>query len=103
MIKFKGTTLFPEQIENVLHGIDEVDYYLIELCDSSLGMDHLQVHLPDHLSETSVIKIETQLAEKLRVKPEILPISLQDLTHKSMEQKSRKPRKFIDSRSVESH
>lgn len=98
MIKYKGTTLFPDQIENVLHKSESLDHYLIELSLNELGLDHLQIHLSDNLSKESFFEIEENLKQSLRVTPELISTSTSEIIKRSQSQKSRKPRKFIDLR-----
>jgi len=41
MIKFKGTTLYPPAIYDVLNGIESVENYIIEVSTNNIGTDDI--------------------------------------------------------------
>lgn len=97
LIKLKGTSVYPQQIENVLHQIDGINQYLLELSHNELDMDDLCIYL----AITDDLNIETvsnQLSEQLRVRPQITFISDKEMSLKLKAHKSRKPSKLLDLR-----
>lgn len=100
MIKFKGTTVFPQSIEDVLHAFDEVEHHVIELLTSSLDTDHVRVYVPDTVSDNLLHSIEKHFAESIRVTPEIKRIDKRTLMGMLFPEGTRKPKKFVDNRNV---
>ena len=100
MIKLKGTTIFPQSIENILQGFDSVEVYVLELCNSELGTDHVKIYLSDALSESEINKISEALISSLRVSPEIIQIPNDQLVSKLFPPGSRKPQRIIDNRKL---
>lgn len=98
MIKLKGTTIFPQSIENVLQSYESIDSYVIELSDSELGTDHVKIYLGNNISEDIVMDIKESLKSSLRVSPDIILISGEELLNKIFPSGSRKPNKLIDLR-----
>jgi phenylacetate-CoA ligase len=100
MIKLKGTTIFPQSIENILQGFDSIDVHVLELCDSELGTDHVKIYLSDALPKKEVVDILSALKSALRVSPEIIQISHDQLVSKLFPPGSRKPQRIIDNRKL---
>ena len=95
MIKLKGTTIFPQSIENVLQSYESIDTHVIELSDSELGTDNVKIYLGNKISSEVVLAIQDSLRDKLRVTPEIKLISGEELLNKIFPSGSRKPNKII--------
>ncbi|PIB36187.1 hypothetical protein BFP72_12675 [Reichenbachiella sp. 5M10] len=100
MIKWKGTTLFPQQIENVLNHISEIDNYIIELSLDELGLDKLKVILPDHLDEYIIAQAQRLLQQRLRVNPILEQNTAAYISNEILPKGSRKPRRFVDKREL---
>ncbi|MCV9387204.1 phenylacetate--CoA ligase family protein [Reichenbachiella ulvae] len=98
MIKWKGTTLFPQQIENVLNHISEIDNYIIELSLDDLGLDKLKVILPDHLDQGIIDRAQRLLQQRLRVNPILEQNTAAYISSEILPKGSRKPRRFVDKR-----
>lgn len=98
MIKWKGTTLFPQQIENVLNHISEIDNYIIELSLDDLGLDLLKVILPDHLERNVLDQAQRLLQQSLRVNPILEQNTAAYIASEILPKGSRKPRRFVDKR-----
>ncbi|MFT5184122.1 MAG: phenylacetate-CoA ligase [Flavobacteriales bacterium] len=100
MIKYKGTTLFPQLIFDMLDQFEEVDEYVVEATTNEYGNDHLCVYLDEKLDHFDfAYKVKEAFKGRLRVTPEILFIPQTLLETKLFPEKSRKPLKFADLRS----
>ena len=98
MIKLKGTTIFPQAIENVLLEFEEVELHVIELLSADDGTDRVNIHVTDSVSDSVLKNISTRLGEALRVKPELTRIPEHKLLNILFPRGSRKPMKVLDNR-----
>ena len=99
MIKFKGTTLFPPAIYDILDHISEIENYVIEAYTNQIGTDEILIHL--YSRETNLNfekKLKDNFRAKLRVTPEIKFISKDEINKIQNSEVNRKPIKFIDNR-----
>lgn len=70
MIKFKGTTLFPPAIFDVLDMLPEIDLYQVEVTTNEFGTDDLYICLPATLkSQVFIEKLASLFRSRLRVTP----------------------------------
>ena len=99
MIKYKGTTLYPLGLYDILNEIDFVDNYFIEVYTSSLGTDEILIKAGCKTQQKKNEKIiKDHFRAKLRVAPEIqitTPDQINRLQHRGMH---RKPLIFSDKR-----
>lgn len=96
MIKFKGTTLFPPAIFDVLDMVPEIALYQVVVSANEYGNDDLAVHLPDKLrSDSFAEKVSSLFRSRLRVTPrlEFIPEAL--LRDKIYIAEKRKPEKLV--------
>ncbi|MGL1886405.1 MAG: AMP-binding protein [Reichenbachiella sp.] len=100
MIKFKGTTLFPQQIENILNSFEGLDTYIMELSLDELGLDSLNVVFPDTMSNDIISDIKLELQQKLRVLPHTSQKEIGYIMSQVLPKGSRKPRRFVDKRTA---
>ncbi len=76
MIKYKGTTLYPPAIFEILNNFSEIESYVIELKHNDIKTDDLIIYLsaktqnPNDLLE----KLSELLRAKLRVNPKIFMV-----------------------------
>ena len=98
MIKLKGTTLFPSQIEDVLHDYALASPYLIEIGKDDNGQDTLSIILPETCPEEDCNSLLLNLQAKLRVKPAVNKSSVSEIQALLFRGESRKPKKIIDNR-----
>ena len=101
MIKYKGTTLFPPAMHDVIALFDEIKLHLIELSSNEVGTDELliRIHSTD-TSEAFLNKVKDAFRAKLRVAPLIQFDSLEELHAIVLNPLSRKPIIFIDKREL---
>src|SRR5579871_809150 len=99
MIKFKGTTLYPPALFDLLNDMEEVKDYIVEVYPNEIGMDEVLLYVvPANHSEECDHKIRAYLQAKLRVSPYIKYVSKEELLKMQFPESSRKPIRFIDRR-----
>ena len=96
MIKFKGTSLYPPAIFEVLDSIDEIDLYVVEVSSNSLGTDSVavRVHSSDR-SDEFVKHLKDIFRARIRVAPEVIFDSADRILQIQMPPMSRKPKKIV--------
>lgn len=99
MIKYKGTTLYPPAMHDVLAMFEEIRLHLIEISTNEIGTDEIliRIHSTDE-SDHFQTKIKDAFRAKLRVTPHILIESFDVLQKVVFNPLSRKPVTFIDKR-----
>ena len=99
MIKFKGTTLYPPALFDLLHEMEEVVDYVAEVYSNELGMDEVLLHLvPRDSSDETDRRIRAYLQARLRVSPHIRYLSAAEMQQLQFPELGRKPTRFIDRR-----
>lgn len=97
MIKLKGTTIYPSGIFEILHEVGSLNNYLVEVATDKLGMDELKLFVTADINKEQLIDL---CRSRLRVSPEIIFASHQEIEARQMSEGKRKPTKFIDSRTA---
>lgn len=99
MIKFKGTTLYPPALFDLLNEMEEILDFVIEVSSNEIGMDQVSLYLvPTAYTEECDHRIRAYLQAKLRVSPHIKYISPEEIQKIQFNEASRKAIKFIDKR-----
>lgn len=100
MIKYKGTTLYPSAIFDVLDNIDYIENYLVEVSCNDMGTDTVVVKVGGCKREKNeaVKELKDSFRAKLRVAPDIIFEAAEDIKKIQFPDMSRKPIKFIDKR-----
>lgn len=99
MIKFKGTTLYPPALFDMLNEMDDVIDYVAEVSSNELGTDEVQLYiLPENFTEECNRKIRANLQARLRVSPHIKYITEEEIKKIQMPEAGRKIIRFIDRR-----
>ena len=99
MIKFKGTTLYPSALYDVLDNISDVENYIVEVYTGELGTDQLVVKIGSKRTDSAFEKeIKDIFRSKIRVAPEILFEPIDYITQKQFPATKRKQLKFMDLR-----
>ena len=99
MIKFKGTTLYPPALFDLLNEMDEVLDFVIEVYADEIGLDQVLLYLvPAEESEECNHRIRAYLQARLRVSPQIKYVSAEAIQKMQFSEASRKAIKFIDKR-----
>lgn len=96
MIKFKGTTLFPQTIFNVLHKMPLIELYQIEVARDEFNNDSVTVLLNSALkSDEFEHNLLSLFKSILRVTPHIAFITEQELHSRVYKTDKRKPEKIV--------
>lgn len=99
MIKFKGTTLYPSSLFDILDNIPEVVNYIVEVYTNSIGTDQIQIRIgSENRSEEFIKKIKDIFRAKVRVAPDIKFEAVELIAKRQMPPMSRKIVKFVDLR-----
>ncbi len=99
MIKYKGTTLYPAAIFDVLDNVDYVENYLVEVSINDIGMDDVLVIVGCQNPNEEIVKdLKNRFRAKIRVAPNIKFESIDIIRKIQLPEINRKPTKFIDKR-----
>jgi phenylacetate-CoA ligase len=99
MIKFKGTTLYPPALFELLSGMEEITDFVVEVYSNEVGLDEILLHLtPTSRTEECDHRIRAYLQARLRVSPQINYHSPADLEKLQFPGTGRKAIKFLDRR-----
>ena len=99
MIKFKGTTIYPSALFDLLNEINEVHDYVVEVSTNDVGLDEILLYLHvAHVNAENDYRIRSYLQAKLRVSPSVKYVSENEIKKMQFNEASRKSIKFIDKR-----
>jgi phenylacetate-CoA ligase len=99
MIKYKGTTIYPPALYDILENIEGVKNYIVELYTNTIGTDEILIRIgSENHSESFEKIIKDHFRAKLRVAPSISFESVEDINKLQYPSISRKPIKLIDRR-----
>jgi phenylacetate-CoA ligase len=99
MIKYKGTTLYPPAMIDLLRSFTEIENHIIEISTNDLGTDEIVIKaVANSHSEELLVQIKDHFRAKLRVTPKIVFVSAEELNKVMFNPMSRKPVNFIDNR-----
>ncbi|MDQ1160375.1 phenylacetate-CoA ligase [Chryseobacterium sp. SORGH_AS 447] len=99
MIKYKGTTLYPPAMNDILNDFNNILCYQIVIQSNEIGLDEIIIKIStDSDSETFVNEVRDHFRAKLRVSPKIEIIDFEVLSKTVFHPNSRKPIAFIDLR-----
>ncbi|HLV24424.1 MAG TPA: AMP-binding protein [Moheibacter sp.] len=99
MIKYKGTSLYPPSLLDLLNNFGEIKHYVIEVFSNEIGEDELliKVFSPEKTKELTD-KIKDKFRAKVRVSPHIEFVTEQEIIQIKFPENSRKSITFIDKR-----
>jgi len=99
MIKYKGTTLYPPAMNDVLSNFDTIQNYIIEISTNDLGTDEILIKIAvEHQSELFIQELKDHFRAKLRVTPKIEFTTNEALMPLVFNEMNRKPIRFFDKR-----
>ncbi|MDR1273483.1 MAG: AMP-binding protein [Odoribacteraceae bacterium] len=100
MIKFKGTTLYPPALFDVLDNTPYVENYVVEVDHNDSGTDHITVRVGlRHQPVDDIVKdLKDRFRAKVRVAPDVDICPADAIRRVNFPDTSRKPVKFIDKR-----
>ncbi|HEY8929687.1 MAG TPA: AMP-binding protein, partial [Mucilaginibacter sp.] len=101
MIKFKGTTLYPPALFDLLNEREEILDFVIEVYSNDIGMDQVLLYLvAADDSEECDHRIRAYLQARLRVSPHIKYVTVEEIQKMQFSEASRKAIKFVDKRGL---
>ncbi|TXE08350.1 phenylacetate--CoA ligase [Gelidibacter salicanalis] len=99
MIKYKGTTLYPPAMQNVLNNFNELECFVIEISHNAIGTDEILIKIASHTpSEQLLGQIKDHFRAKLRVTPKLEWCDKKEIDALRFPKLSRKPILVIDKR-----
>lgn len=99
MIKYKGTTLYPPALFDILNELEDVMDFVAEVYLNEMGLDEVLIYiLPADFSEECNRKIRANLQARLRVSPHVKYITAEEIQKMQTSEAGRKIVKFIDRR-----
>lgn len=100
MIKYKGTTLYPPAMIDLLRSFPEIQNHIIEISTNDLGTDEILIKaVAANPTDALLTEIKDHFRAKLRVTPKIVFVSAEEVNNVMFNPMSRKPINFIDKRS----
>lgn len=99
MIKFKGTSLYPPALYDVLNTVPYIKNFIVEVFTNDIGTDEITITIgavdaPEHFDK----ELKDHFRAKLRVAPAIVLDTPENIARKQFPEMSRKPITFIDRR-----
>lgn len=99
MIKYKGTTLYPPAMNDILNDFEGILCYQIVIQSNEIGLDEIIIKLSTEREEESFEgEVRDHFRAKLRVSPKIEIVNFDVLSKTVFNPNSRKPITFIDLR-----
>ncbi len=99
MIKYKGTTLYPPAMLNVLQNFEAVETFVIEISTNELGTDEIVIKIAsENPSEQLIQDIKNHFRAKLRVTPKLAFEKVEVIEKLRRSKTDRKPQVIIDKR-----
>jgi phenylacetate-CoA ligase len=103
MIKYKGTTLYPPAMDNILNDFSEVESYIIEISSNTIGTDEICIKIAVKSPTDKLLsQIKDHFRAKLRVSPRIEIHDKKEIQKLQFPIMSRKPVMVIDKRNMDS-
>ncbi|MCW3785565.1 phenylacetate--CoA ligase family protein [Plebeiibacterium sediminum] len=99
MIKYKGTTLYPPALYDVLNDIENVENYMVCISKNTIGTDDIEIKVGT-TKPGDVLKKEVKdcFRAKLRVAPDVTFYTPAEILKMQFPEMSRKPITFVDNR-----
>ncbi|ADX68275.1 phenylacetate--CoA ligase family protein [Weeksella virosa] len=99
MIKYKGTTLYPPIMHDLLSSFDEIKLHLIVLSHTDVGTDNLVIQIvSENTTDEFLHQVKDTFRAKLRVAPDVVFVSADEILPVVHNPLKRKPTFFIDQR-----
>jgi len=97
LLKFKGTSLYPNAIIDLLSHMREVSTFVVEVERDELGLDAVVLRLALR-GENAEERVWEELTSKLRVRPRIILSDREEIDSMRFNENDRKPKIFFDRR-----
>lgn len=100
MLKYRGTTIYPPAIFAVLQELEWARGYFIEVYDEFDLSDRIRVVVGTVDANMSAESVAEKIASRIRVKPEVLLVSPEEVQSRTIQGDKRKPVTFFDFRTA---
>lgn len=97
LLKFKGTSLYPNAIIDLLSHMREVSTFVVEVQRDELGLDEVILRLALR-GEDAAERVREEMTSKLRVSPRIILSDREEIERLRFNENDRKPKLFFDRR-----
>jgi len=97
LLKFKGTSLYPNAIIDELNTMKEVAAFIVEVHRDELGLDEVILRMALR-GENASERVRDQISAKLRVSPRIILTDKEEIDRLRFNENDRKPKVFFDKR-----
>ncbi len=102
MVKYKGTTLYPPAMHDLLAGFPEILLHQIEISHNEIGTDEILIRVASTITTEEFLNgLKDHFRARLRVAPRIEWCALEELQKAVFIPVSRKPITFVDNRNNE--
>ncbi|RXJ52367.1 phenylacetate--CoA ligase family protein [Gelidibacter gilvus] len=99
MIKYKGTTLYPPAMQNILNNFNALECFVIEISHNTIGTDEILIRIASNSPSDELLnQIKDHFRAKLRVTPKIEWSDKEVIDALRFPKLSRKPILVIDKR-----
>jgi len=99
MIKFKGTTLYPPALFDILDNIEGIENYVVEVSTNEIGTDDILIRVGSRQAgEDFAGRLKDHFRAKLRVAPSIIFDTAENIENIRFPEENRKAINFIDKR-----
>lgn len=99
MIKYKGTTLYPPALYDILDNIEGIVNYIVEVYTNDIGTDEIKIRIGCQEIKNGLEKeIKDHFRAKLRAAPDVIFESPATITKLQFPETGRKAIKFFDNR-----
>ena len=100
LVKYKGTTLYPPAVFDVLDDTPYIDNYVMIVSDNEFGNDHITIKagLSTQPAYDVIKDLKDRFRARIRVAPEIEICTVDEIRKICHSEMNRKPIKFIDNR-----
>ncbi|MDR2917030.1 MAG: AMP-binding protein [Tannerella sp.] len=99
MVKYKGTSLYPPAVFDVLDNTPYIENYVMTVSDNEYGNDRIIIKVGLNSYSANIIKeLKDRFRARIRVAPEIEICPIDEIRKINFPDISRKPIKFIDNR-----
>lgn len=99
MIKYKGTTLYPPAMHDLMSYFEEIQLHQIEISTNEVGTDEIVIKIASpNTTDEFLDEIKDHFRAKLRVTPKIELVDFEVLEKMVMLPAIRKPLTFVDRR-----
>ncbi len=98
MMKIRGTSIYPQGVQAVLDELPQVKEYYLKVRNNESFSEHLTIYIALADGQSQANDVLQLLQARLRVKPELVIVPVEDIRKVVHNPEFRKPVRFIDER-----